>query len=213
MSVPKTIIFDFDGTLANSVELIFSLYNEHADEYGYLPATWEEVPALRRMGYKKAMRTKKIKVRKLPKMFLQIGREMRGRMDEVQPYEGIVQVLKTLRKEGHSIGVLTSNQTPLVKDFFMRHKFPPFDFIVSEKTLFGKDKALKRIMKRHQLEPSDVLYVGDEPRDVTASHKAGIKIVGVSWGLPGKEGFEMAHPDKLVHTRPGLTKAISQLSQ
>lgn len=210
MSGQKTIIFDFDGTLANSVDLIFSLYNEHAEEFGYSPVTWDEIPHLRRLSYAKAMKTKNVKARRLPKILLVLSREMHSRMDDVKPYKGIVEMLHELQKQGFSIGVLTSNQAPLVNTFFMKHGFPAFDFVVSEKTIFGKDKALRKIIKRFGLDASQIIYVGDEPRDVTASHKAGVQSIGVSWGIAGLEGFEKVIPDKLVHNPSELLRAIKE---
>lgn len=210
---PATVIFDFDGTLANSLDLVFKLYNEHATQFGYIPLKLEEMPRLRRLGYRKAMRAKNIKMRMLPKMVLTISREMRQRMDEVEPYLGIIDVLKSLQKEGFSIGILTSNQAGVVTEFLKVHNFPEFDFVVSEKTLFGKDKALKRILKRFGLDKNQVLYVGDEPRDVTACRKIGISVVGVSWGLAGKEGFENESPDVLVETPEQLYDTIIKMSQ
>lgn len=207
-----TVIFDFDGTLANSIDLVFRLYNEHVEQFGYLPLTKEEFPSLRRLGYKKAMKAKHIRYTMLPRIVVTIGREMRQHMDEVLPYDGIVEMLKGLRQNGFSIGVLTSNQASLVKEFFSKHNFPEFDFVVSEKTLFGKDKALKRILKRHGLHREQVIYVGDEPRDVVASHKAGIQVIGVSWGLGGVEGLQPAKPDVLVSTPQELLDTISRLA-
>lgn len=208
MKVKPTIIFDFDGTLANSLDLVFKLYNEHVDEFGYLPLDKSEFNDLRKLGYKKAMRRKKVKMRMLPKMLVVIGREMRRRMDEVLPYEGIVQVVEQLKKQGHTVGVLTSNQAPLVKEFFVKHSFPEFDFVVSEKTLFGKEKALRKIMKSYDLENDRVIYVGDEPRDVAACRRAKIPIVGVSWGLAGTEGYLKVQPDVLVHTPKELLNEV-----
>ena len=212
MSGVDTVIFDFDGTLANSVDLMFELYNSHVEEFGYLPIEREEFSALRRMGYAKAMRVKKVKARRLPKIALTLSREMHDRMDVVSPYEGIVEMLKKLKKQGMIIGVLTSNQSSLVNEFFQKHSFPDFDFVVSEKTIFGKDKALKKIIKRFELDRSQVLYVGDEPRDVTASRKAKIKVIGVSWGLAGTEGFEKIKPDYLVDNPFQLEERILKLA-
>lgn len=211
MSTTKTVIFDFDGTLADSLELLLSLYNTHADQFGYQTVEPDELPRLRKLGYKKAMKQKGIKFYRVPKMVVQLGREMRQRMDEVKPYSGIVELLNNLRAEGYTLGVLTSNQTALVADFFKAHKFPPFDFIVSEKTLFGKGKALKRIMRSHNLAKEAVLYVGDEPRDVQASRKAGVRVIGVSWGLGGREGFAAAQPDIVADTTTELSRAIKKL--
>jgi phosphoglycolate phosphatase len=207
-----TVIFDFDGTLANSVGLMIALYNEHAAEFSYQPVSLDELPALRRMGYRKALKSKGIKLRVLPKMAKIIASQMRGRMSEVKPYDNIIKTLEELKSEDFSIGVLTSNQAVLVKDFLKVHNFPDFDFVVSEKTIFGKDKALKRIIERYGLSRDRVIYVGDEPRDVHASLKAGVSVIAVSWGLGGKEGFYKAIPTALVNTPKELKETIVKLS-
>lgn len=133
-------------------------------------------------------------------------------MDEVEPFAGIVDVLRELQKKGFSIGVLTSNQAVVANEFFEAHDFPKFDFVVSEKTLFGKDRALRRIIKRFGLEKNQVLYVGDEPRDVSASRKAGVQVLGVTWGLAGVEGFAQKMPDKLVNSPKDLLSTILELA-
>lgn len=206
-----TIIFDFDGTLANSLDLLLRLYNENAPKIGYLPIETEDFPTLRRLGYKKAMKAKKVKMRMIPNMFMTLSRQMRSRMHEVKPYRGVVPMLRRLKSEGYSIGVLTSNQANIVIDFFAAHDFPEFDFIVSERTLFGKDRAIKRILRRFKLLREQVIYVGDEPRDVAASRKAGISVVGVSWGLAGNDGYGKDLPDKLIDKPTELLTAIRQL--
>lgn len=212
MSGRATVIFDFDGTLANTVDLIVRIYNEHAEMFGAEKVSEKEFNKLRKLGYKKAMKLKKIRYRAVPRVAMTVLKEMRLHMDEVEPYKGIVDVLHELKKKGFSIGVLTSNQAVIANEFFNAHKFPKFDFVVSEKTLFGKDRALRRIIKRYGLENNQVLYVGDEPRDVTASHKAGIQVLGVSWGLAGREGFRHHMPDKIVDTPRELQEVIFELA-
>ena len=144
-------------------------------------------------------------------MVLTITREMRHHMSEVKPYEGIVEALQELKAEGYRLGVLTSNQEHLVREFLETHQYPLFDFIVSEKTLFGKDKALRKIMKKFSLDTSEVVYVGDEPRDVVACRKANISVIGVSWGLAGVDGLGKTPPDVLVHKPSELVKAVQSL--
>lgn len=208
-----TVIFDFDGTLANSVDLLLKLYNENSGRFGYMTIKPEEFTKLRRLGYKRAMREKHVKMRMLPNMFMVLSREMRLRMNEVKPYGGIVSMLEQLKKDGYSIGVLTSNQAGLVAEFFSVHEFPEFDFIVSERTLFGKDRAIKRILRRFGLKREQVIYIGDEPRDVTASRKARISVIGVSWGLAGREGFEKDVPDELVDTPGELLATVRSMTE
>ncbi len=208
-----TVIFDFDGTLGDTIELVSRIYNENAHLYGALPVSKDEFPELRKLGYKKAMKAKKIRWSVLPKLVLFVSREMKQHMGEVKPYPGVVSMLKELQASGISIGVLTSNDGALVQDFLNSNNFPVFDFVVSEKTMFGKEKALKRIMKRHKLIKEKVIYVGDESRDVVACKKAGIKIIGVTWGAGGKESFIATPPDRQVDTAGELKAAIIEARQ
>ncbi len=211
MSRQLTVIFDFDGTLANTLELVAKIYNDHAQDFNALQIDMSELSEYRKLGYKKAMKKLHIRWTVLPRLVLFVSREMKQHMGEVKPYDGIVTMLKNLQGSGISIGVLTSNDAVLVQDFFKAHQFPAFDFVVSEKTMFGKEKALRRIMKRHKLLTDQVVYVGDEPRDITASNKAHIKVIGVTWGVGGREAFEATPPDLQVDTAIELEKTVMQL--
>jgi HAD superfamily hydrolase (TIGR01549 family) len=184
------------------------LYNAIGPAYGALPVDSSEFDELRKLGYKKAMKSKKIRFRMLPKLVLHISKEMKQHMGEVKPCDGVVPMLYDLQKRGVSLGILTSNNAALVQDFLVENNFPDFDFVVSEKTLFGKEKALKRIMKRHRLEKEQVIYVGDEPRDVISSKRAGVKVFGVTWGIGGKEGLKKTPPDRLADTADELAAHI-----
>ena len=211
----QVVIFDFDGTLANSISLAIRLYNEHAAQFKVQEVHEEELPALRKLvrevGYAKTLKTKGVFLPRLPKMVLTITREMRHHMSEVKPYDGIVEALQELKAQGYRLGVLTSNQEPIVREFLETHQYPLFDFIVSEKTLFGKDKALRKIMKKFALDTRGVVYVGDKPRDIIASRKADIAVIGVSWGLAGVDGLGKTPPDILVHQPSDIVKAVQSL--
>lgn len=203
-----TVIFDFDGTLANTVELVVEIYNEHADEFNVKKVSKEDYSKLRKLGYKKSMKHLGISWYKVPRLMTTLRSAMKKQMTEVEPYEGIKPILNELKERGVFLGILTSNDSSLVQTFLDQHDFPVFDFLVSEKTLFGKEKALHRIMERHNLDKNRVIYIGDEPRDVVSSKKAGIKIFGVTWGLGGLESMESSKPDKTITTMKSLKKAI-----
>ena len=211
----EVVIFDFDGTLANSISLAIRLYNKHAAHFKALPVDEDELPALRKMvrehGYAKTLKSKNVHLRKLPNMVLTISREMRLHMSEVKPYDGIVEALQELKARGYRLGVLTSNQEPIVREFLETHQYPLFDFIVSEKTLFGKERALRKIMKKFALDRRGVVYVGDEPRDISACRKADISSIGVSWGLAGVDGLGKTPPDIMVHSPKEILKAVKNL--
>ncbi|MBP7767033.1 HAD-IA family hydrolase [Candidatus Saccharibacteria bacterium] len=205
----KTVIFDFDGTLADSVSIALRLYNDFSDVYGVEQINGiDEARQLLSLGYAKAMKAKKITPLKLITLVRLASKEMPKHMPEVVPYSGIVETVSKLKSQGYGIGVLTSNQEAIVRGFLSAHKFPEFDFVVSEKTLFRKDKALKKIIKKYKLSTEEIVFVGDEPRDMQAAAKLGVKSVGVTWGLAGVEGFGKSQPDILVNSASEIVQAI-----
>ncbi len=204
----QAVIFDFDGTLANTVDLVVRIYNEHAGELGAKTVSVDEYSTLRTIGYKKAMKSKNLHWHVLPRLVFIIKRGIKEHLQEVKPYDGIQSLIVDLKAAGMMIGVLTSNDGALVQKFLETHGFPAFDFVVSEKTVFGKDKALKKIIERHGLDKKNVVYVGDETRDVTASKKAGVHVIGVTWGFGGRESMVATAPDQTVHTVDELRAAL-----
>src|SRR5690606_36319853 len=85
------------------------------------------------------------------------------------------------------------------------------DFIYSGKSLFGKDKVMTRLFDQEGISREEVIYVGDEIRDMEASVKAGIKAIAVSWGLCSWENQDTLRPDQVAHTPNDLVACIKEI--
>jgi phosphoglycolate phosphatase-like HAD superfamily hydrolase len=111
---------------------------------------------------------------------------------------GMSEVLVEMRRHVQRFGILTSNATPNVDLFLRAHGLrDQFDFISSTSKLTGKAKHLKAIRKTFSLRTGELLYIGDELRDVKASQKAGIPIAAVTWGFNSREALAAQSPDYL----------------
>ena len=73
-----------------------------------------------------------------------------------------------------------------------------FDFIDCDKSLFGKKRALNRLIKQKSLSLQRTYYVGDEVRDIEAAHGAKIHAIAVSWGFNSFDRLKLANPDYLI---------------
>ena len=78
------------------------------------------------------------------------------------------------------------------------HDLDFFDFIVSS-YLFGKEHKIKKIIKKEKINPRDVIYVGDEIRDISAAKLANIKIAIVSWGYNSLDSLVSHEPDFVMN--------------
>ncbi|MBP7966936.1 HAD-IA family hydrolase [Candidatus Woesebacteria bacterium] len=200
----STIIFDFDGTIADSFGAFVRVYNKIGKEYNLTQVNPKEAARLRGMTPKEVIRALKISLFTIP-FYLWRGRSLfKKEVHTVQPIEGIIPILHQLA-ETHQLGILTSNEKSSVESFLLKHGLSMFDFIHSERNLFGKHKALLSLMKQYSLDASRTIYVGDEVRDIESCKKAHVSVAAVSWGLNThdllasyKPDYLFARPDELL---------------
>src|SRR3989338_4543252 len=122
------IIFDFDGTIADTMPNIIRIINEHAHEFGYKPFSPVDIEKFRGMRPKELI--KKIKD------------ILNKDMLDVKVFSGMAEVLHELKKRGYILGILSSNSKENIEKFCENNNLLIFDFIHSEKNIFGKDKSL-----------------------------------------------------------------------
>lgn len=206
----KTVlIFDFDGTLADSRKTLLDIANNLAWEFGFDRITENEMMRLSNLSSKDIFYQSPIPTYKIPFLLRRIKKELNEKIASIEPFEGIKEALNILKKQGYILGILTSNLQENVLDFLNNNNLQEyFDFVYSASTLFGKHKVLKKIIKKHHLSIHKIFYVGDETRDIEAAKKTKIKMVAVTWGFNSASVLAEYHPDFLIHTPQELTQII-----
>ncbi len=186
-----TLIFDFDGTLADVEPLFIKIYNTLALKFRFEPIVADEIPALKRLSARDFIRTKlKISFWRIP-WILRRGRQAYHQLaDDVTLFEGMPAVIDELHQRGYRIGILSSSRGETIRSILSRTGIT-VDFIY-ESTLFGKARAIKKALRAEGLETSRVAYIGDEVRDVEACQQCGIDVIAVTWGLNSQEALQAA---------------------
>jgi len=124
-------------------------------------------------------------------------------MASVPLVPGIADVLARLRDRGHRLGILSSNAAENIAACLRANGVEGwFDFVLGRPRLFGKGRALRKLCRRHRLDPAAVLYVGDEVRDLSAARRAGVASAGVTWGFHNAHLLGRQRPTYLWHS-PG----------
>ena len=194
----KTLVFDFDGTIADTLGETRRIFNKIAPDYGIREVAEHELDHLRHLSLKELLDHLDIPKRRVPSLISRGTSMMRGNIAELKLIDGMPEVLVELRRHVRSFGILTSNATANVDLFLRTHGLrEQFDFISSTSKLTGKSKHLKAIRKTFSVQSDEMLYIGDELRDVKASQKAGIPIAAVTWGFNSRESLAAAKPDYL----------------
>ncbi len=199
MTTQKVIIFDFDGTIADTVEALVIIANRLALEFGYPQITPEELALLRNLTSREIIKYSGISVFKIPFLVKKVKGELKRKIPDLKPISGIQESLLVLKEKAYRLGIITSNSEENVKEFLKVNDLESiFEFIYSGVTIFGKTTIINNVLRQKQIKSSEAIYVGDETRDVEASQKANIKVIAVTWGFNNEEVLSQQNPDFIV---------------
>ena len=202
----KTLIFDFDGTIADSFELVIEI----AYELTNIPKqSQEEVARLRHLPLLKAAREMHIPLRMAPRLLVKGRQKMLERIQEVDPFPDIPKVLRQLHDTGYHLLVISSNSENNVRAFLRANDLESFfDGVYGNASIFNKASSLKKVLRRNRLDAADCFYVGDEVRDVVAASKVGMEPVAVAWGYQAKAALTKYHPYALLDKPTDLLRVF-----
>ncbi len=209
----KVIIFDFDGTIADTVDALVTIANRLAVEFGYVKITPEELVILKNLTSREIFKYSGIPLFKIPFLLKKVKRELRNQIPELKPIPGIEEALIELKKNGSRLGIITSNSKGNVEEFLKINNLDGlFEFIYTGVTIFGKTTIVNNVLRQKQLKTEEVIYVGDETRDIESSKKAHIKVISVTWGFNSEEALAKENPDYLIHHPRELVELIKNIS-
>lgn len=206
------IVFDFDGTIANSLEALVEIYNRHAARDGYGLVTPENRDALRGESARKIAKTLGVPLISIPALAKNILEEFRSAIPAVRPVPGMPETIAELAARGYRIDVLTSNREDLVREFLARNGIAAVGNVRGGIGLFGKRAAIKKAAAEAGVHPAGMVYLGDEVRDVEAARKAGTRVIAVAWGVNTRAALESAGPDAVAADPRELPDIIAKLA-
>ena len=194
----KYIVFDFDGTLVDSRAVFIRLYNDLAAKHGYTSMTPENLEHLRTLSIPQRCKYLNVPMYRIPFLAVVVMKNYRHAISEIPFNPGIKEMLETLSINNMPFAVLSSNSKGNIEQFFSLHGIACADIFCS-RSIFGKHVLLNTFLKEKKLKPSDILYVGDELRDIIACRKIGVEVAWVSWGYDHEKAIENDKPDHVFH--------------
>ena len=206
----KYVIFDFDGTLADSNHLFMKAWNLYADQYHYDYVTEEDLVTSKNLTIHERAKKYRFPMHKLPIILPKVYRYFKEHIDEVQLFDDISEMLNSIQQTGYKIVIISSNAKENIELLLKQQQVHVVSQVLTSSRLFGKDTVIKKFMKQQKLTQDDVLYVGDEIRDIIACNKVGVPFVWVSWGLDGYELIEKENPSYVVHSPKELSELLAK---
>ncbi|MCD8511538.1 MAG: HAD-IA family hydrolase [Bacillus sp. (in: Bacteria)] len=204
----KYVVFDFDGTLADSKQAIISSWNQLAIENNFRQIELKDLETLKHLSITERGEKMNFPMHKLPFVLPKFYKLFRKSIHEVELFPGIQQMLQELENKGYKIAIISSNAKENIEAFLAKNNITNVSSIHCSSSIFGKDKLINKFLKRNKLTPSEIIYVGDEKRDIVACKKANVKVIWVSWGYDSHEAVEKEEPDFLAYTPEEILQLI-----
>lgn len=194
----KYIIFDFDGTLADSKDVFIAVYNQIARKNSYRQMEPENLQYLRTLTIGERCRYLKVPLYRIPFLAVEFLNLYKKSLQNVRLFEGIGEVLSALRLKGMETAIISSNSKNNIENILKDNGIDSITKIYCSTSLFGKEKLIREFLKKYGVTKDQVLYVGDELRDITACKKAGVAVAWVEWGYDIRQSVIHAQPDYLL---------------
>lgn len=202
----KSIIFDLDGTIADSLSAGIAVLNEM--KIIDRTVTREDYEKTKNLTIKDIFKEFGVPMWRAPQLAVKGRIAIAKRISEIPFFEGMDETIHAL-SANHRLFIMSSNSLANVQKFLELHNVrKPFEQIYGGAGIFGKAKVLNKVIRQNGLDKNKTYYVGDEVRDVLAAKKVGLKSVSVTWGFNGDKILSAQNPDYLVHTPKELKQVF-----
>jgi phosphoglycolate phosphatase len=198
----ELVIFDFDGTLADSAAWMMRAVNPMARRYGFKAVTDEEIEMLRGRSTREVIRYLGVSPWKLP-LIARAGKKLMAADAHTIPlFPETAKMLRALHAAGVKIAVVSSNSEQVIRRVLGQELGDLICLYACGASLFGKARKFRQVTRRGV--PRDkIICIGDETRDIEAAKAVGLDCGAVGWGY--------AKPSILAEHRP--TVSFSSMSE
>lgn len=179
----RLVIFDFDGTLADSFPFFLSVFNTIADRHGFKRIDVARADGLRHYGMREMMAHVGLPAWKLPLASNSFIAMMKEGAHAISLFDGVAAALRYLHGQGVRLAVVSSNSEHNVRAILGPDLAPLVARLECGMSVFGKARRLRAVARESGVAASDAIYVGDQGTDAQAAHKAGMAFGAVHWGF------------------------------
>lgn len=213
MPATTVVLFDLDGTLIDSVDLIRQSFRHMLRTHrGIEPSEEAWLAGLGtplRMQFR-AYTSDPAEIEAMLATYQEHNLANHDRM--VTAYPGAVEAVRSLKTRGIKLGIVTSKLTKNAKRGISVGGFDGlFDTIIGadETTVHKPDPTpVLHALKQLGAKADQAVFVGDSPHDITAGRRAGTRTAAALWGPFSRAVIEPAHPDQWL-TKPSQMATLA----
>lgn len=212
----RTVIFDLDGTLLNTLEDLADAGNWVCRRNGWPEHSLEEYRAMVGHGLSNLVKQFSPEECRSPLMLVNTLAQFNGyygehNLDKTAPYAGMPELLSELNRQGLKMAVY-SNKADEFSRQIVEHFFPDIFTLVRGKVRGVPVKpdptGVHHLLAELGAVPAETLFVGDSSVDIETAHNAALAACGVTWGFRSRESLIAAGADFLADTPEELRRVV-----
>ena len=204
----KLVIFDLDGTLADSFPWFLRVVNDVAREFDFMQVDAGDVEALRRKGSREILKFVGVPLWKLPMIATRMRVLKQSHLRDIPLFDGVPAMLKSLKNAGIVLALVSSDSEANARLQLGPDNAALFTHFACGASLFGKTAKFSRVVKQVNVSPRQAIAIGDEARDCEAARTAGIAFGAVTWGYADPDTLRALNPDEIFSTVDDITITV-----
>ena len=213
----RLAIFDFDGTLFDSVDDVVKSFNEALTVYGFPTVTREEyigslggnIDEIVSLVLKDNATPENLERFKNTYLKIYYG----SKKENSVPFPGAYEILKELESRGIFLAINSNRFTDSI-ELFVEKFFGDVDFLSIEGHDFDiptkpSPAGVNRIIEKAGVSAEDVIFIGDSSTDIEKAKNAGVDCLIVKWGYGNEKDFENEYVMKVINHFSELLELFS----
>jgi len=211
-SLPTTryrlVIFDFDGTLADSLPWFRASFDDMVARFNLSPVPAEEMEGLRGMSAREIMARLNVSMWQLPAIVSDMRKRKLAAANEISLFKEVPAMLADLQGHGIKTAIVSSDSEASV-----RQVLGPATRLITRfdcgAAMFGKHWKFRRVARKLGVKPSETICIGDEIRDIEAAKAAEMNSGAVAWGYALPSALQAAGPTHLFNSIEEMMQSLT----
>ncbi|MGC4072531.1 MAG: HAD hydrolase-like protein [Nibricoccus sp.] len=205
----KLVIFDFDGTLADSFDWFLGVVDELAAKHKFQTFNRAELDELRGSSATKVLSKLGVSRWRLPAIGRHLQTLASRDADKISLFNGVDRMLADLVASGVTVAIVSSSVESNIRRILGSKNVARVAHFECGASLFGKRTKLRKVLRKCGVSAGDALCVGDEVRDIEAAKAEGIPFGAVGWGFTHLRALRECEPEEVFATVGEISAAVS----
>ena len=202
----RLAIFDYDGTLADSLPWFRSVFQDLITRFDLAPVSADELDGLRGLSGREIMARLKMPMWRLPAISRDMRRRKLAAAGEISLFDGVPKLLTDM--QGIKTAIVSSDSEASVR-LGLGSSAALISRFDCGASVFGKEHKFRRVARRFEIDRSDTICIGDELRDIDAAQVAGMDSGAVAWGYALPAVLQAAGPTHFFSAIEEMTHRLS----